>query len=79
MVRPSQLDCVVCADTGATGITRRSEPMVLRGACSARPPSMVRSSIHSLAKDFVSEDGVVGDDGSRQMMWYTFAYVKDGL
>ena len=79
MVRPGQLDRVVCSDTGAAGISRRSEPVVLWGACGARSPSRVCSSIHSLANDFVREDGVIGDDGSCQMMRYTLADVENGL
>ena len=79
MVRPRQLDCIVCSDTGAARIPRRTEPMVLWGASSARPPSLVCSSIDGLANDFVREDRVIGNDSSCQVMWHTLTYVKNGL
>ena len=79
MVRPRHLDGIVGADTSATRIARRAEPVVLRGTRSASAPSIVGSSIDGVTKDVVGEDGVVRDDSSCQVVRNALADVKNGL
>ena len=79
VVRPRHLDGIVGADTSATRIARRAEPVVLRGTRSASAPSIVGSSIDGVTKDVVGEDGVVRDDSSCQVVRNALTDVKNGL
>lgn len=42
--------------------------MVLRSTCGTGAHALISSAVHSLSKNLVSEDGVVGDNRGSQMM-----------
>ena len=79
VVRPSHLDSVVCADSGATRVTWGTKPVVLR--CTSRTSSIaiVGSSIHRMTEHVVREDWIVRDQGCSQMMGNALADVKHGI
>lgn len=71
------LDRVISADSGSSGVATWAEPMVLRSTSRASPQSLVGSSVDSLSEDFVSEDGVVRDNSSGQVVRNRLADVQD--
>ena len=79
MVRPSELDGVVGADTSATRITTWAEPMVLGCASCACAHALVRSSVDSFSEDLIREDGVVRDNSSGQVMRRALTNIKNGI
>lgn len=79
MVRPCVLDRVVSADTCTSGISRWSEPMVLRSASCASPPSLVGRTIDGLTDDSVAEVSVIRDNSSSQVVGNALTDVKHSV
>jgi hypothetical protein len=62
------LDSVVCANACASRVSRGTKPVVLRCTSRASSPASVGSPIDGLAKNLVSKNGIVRDDGGGQVV-----------
>mmetsp|Transcript_56311 Transcript_56311/g.129158 ORF Transcript_56311/g.129158 Transcript_56311/m.129158 type:complete len:374 (+) Transcript_56311:438-1559(+) len=77
VARPDQPNRLCSPDPSSAGVTRRSEPVVLRCTRGARPNSGVTGTVHSVGEYLPSELHIVGHHSSREVVLHSLADLKD--